>query len=295
MPLTESQLAEFHERGVVIAENILTEADLAPVIGAIESFIDRRANELHAEGKIQSRHAGEPFLTRFAHLYEQSKEIAHGIDIMHMRAKPIFDFLRNAALMDALESILGPEITCSPIQHLRAKTPERLNTRANNYHNVPWHQDSGVTWEEADANLIVTCWVPLVHATDARGCMRVLPAVHKGGHLQHQAEGGTTIVPTLLPDADPLIAEVKAGGAVLMSQFTPHCSTPNLTRHDVRWSMDLRYQKTGTHTGRPWLPNFIALSRSNPASVLTDYDLWCQKWDEGLAYQSANKPKAHRV
>ena len=50
----------------------------------------------------------------------------------------------------------------------------------------------------------------------------------------------------------------------------------------MRWSADLRYQKTGTPTGRPFHPEFVVRSRSNPASVLTDHAAWCRMWEEGL-------------
>ena len=295
MALAKEQVEEFETRGVLIAEDILTDADLRPVVDTIESFLNRRAEELQREGKIQDLHTGAPFLTRYARLYEQSGEIDIGLDIMQMRARPIFEFLCNPNLLDALESILGPEISCSPIQHLRGKAPDRLNETPHARHTVPWHQDSGVTWEEADASPIVTCWIPLVDATIKRGCLHVMPGISRNGHLQHHSAGGTTIVPHLMPDVQPVAAEIKTGGVIFLSQFTPHSSTPNLTEYDVRWSLDLRYQVTGTHTGRPFYPDFVARSRSNPESALTDYDLWCRRWIEGLEYRDKHKPKTHRV
>jgi hypothetical protein len=50
----------------------------------------------------------------------------------------------------------------------------------------------------------------------------------------------------------------------------------------VRWSIDLRYQKTGTPTGRPFHPAFVARSRRDPASVLTDHATWCRQWMDAL-------------
>lgn len=296
MKLTDAQVALFEQQGFVVAEGIITDADLQPAIDAISDFIDERARKLKAEGEIDDLCADAPFETRYARLYAQSAKIGHGIDIMQMRAPAVFDFLRNDNLLDAIECLVGPEITCSPIQHLRAKVPRRLTgDQPDYYHNVPWHQDSGVTWPEADTTRIVTCWVPLVDATIERGCMEVLPGVASGGHLQHQAEGGTQIRPDLLPKVKPVAVECKKGGAVLMSQFTPHHSTPNLTEWDTRWSLDLRYQATGTPTGRPFHPNFVVRSPSAPATVLTDHAQWCRMWDEAFAEQQRNPQRAHRV
>ena len=51
--------------------------------------------------------------------------------------------------------------------------------------------------------------------------MQVMPDAFRSCHLSHHAEGGTTMVPDLLPRVEPLLAEVDKGGVVFMSQFTP--------------------------------------------------------------------------
>ena len=296
MSLTAQQVATFEEHGVLIAEGVLSAADLQPTIDAIDDFISQRAQELHAQGKIEELYEDEPFERRYARLLAQCADIGEGIDINRMRARAVFDFLRNDHLLEAVACLVGPEITCSPIQHLRAKAPTRLTEGQDFYHNVPWHQDSGVTWEEADQTRIVTCWIPLVNATEDRGCMQVMPDVFKNGHLTHQAEGGTTIRPDLLPQVEPVVAEVNKGGVIFMSQFTPHHSIPNVTEWDVRWSLDVRYQRTGTPTGRPFYPDFPVQSPANPDTVLTDHRTWCRLWDEALEATRRNPPKGvHRV
>jgi hypothetical protein len=63
----------------------------------------------------------------------------------------------------------------------------------------------------------------------------------------------------------------------------------------MRWSFDLRYQKTGTPTGRPCYPDFIARSRANPHSVLTDHQHWSNQWIEALEAEKLNPVEKHRV
>jgi ectoine hydroxylase-related dioxygenase (phytanoyl-CoA dioxygenase family) len=292
MKLTQEQVRAFREEGVLVAEGVLTEADLAPVIAAYEGWIDRRARELQAAGTIRDLHEGEPFDRRFALLYAQSREIERGLDLMQARLPEAFGFMRNASLLDAVECLIGPEITCSPVQHIRAKPPAHLSGEGPGFYNVPWHQDAGVTWEEADAVEIVTCWLPLVDATTENGCMEVLPGVFREGFREHQAEGGTTIRPHLLPDVAARPVPVRKGGVIFMHRHTPHRSTPNRTDR-VRWSVDLRYQPAGTPTGRPFHPDFIARSRSQPATVLTDHATWSRLWQEALARPAPRG--AHRV
>ena len=293
MALTEAQLEEFHDRGVLVVEDVLTDADLDPVIDTMSDHIDHRARELRKEGKIDELHEDAPFLTRYARLFAQSTEIGRGMDIYDLRAKSVFDFLRNDNLLDAVESLLGPDITCSPIQHLRGKPPSRLD--ASPSYNVPWHQDSGVSWAESDRTLALTCWLPLVDATVERGCLEVIPDVIKTGHLAHVAGAGTHIREDLMPETNAEPAEVRKGGVVFLSQYTPHRSTPNLTEWDVRWSLDLRYVAYGQPTGRPFFPDFCVRSRSHPERVLTDHQAWADSWVAALEEQNRNPKQAHRV
>jgi phytanoyl-CoA hydroxylase len=291
MSLSEQQIAEFRTEGVLVAEDVLTAADLEPVIAEYAEWVDCRARELAAEGKIKELYADAPFDRRLALLYAQSSEITNGLDIMLVRGPATFAFLRNERLLDAVESLVGPEITCNPIQHVRAKPPADLSGAGSGFYNVPWHQDAGVTWEEADASDIVTCWLPLVDATVQNGCMEVMPGVWRSGYLTHQAEGGTTIRPDLLPAVLPRPVPVRKGGIVFMHRHTPHRSTPNYSEV-VRWSLDLRYQPTGAPTGRPFHPEFVARSRQHPESVLTDHAEWSRRWIAAL--ESSKGIKAHR-
>jgi len=211
---------------------------------------------------------------------------------MQLRGRAMFDFLRNGNLLDIAECLFGRELTCNPIQHVRAKLPAAPGqTEFSTFENVPWHQDAAVTLEEADASEIVTFWLPLVDATAETGCMEILPEVFQLGYLEHQAEGGTTIVPHQLPHVRPVLAECRKGGIVIMNKYTPHRGTTN--RSDiVRWSLDLRYHKTGAPSGRPFHPSFVARSASKPDAVLNDYGTWCRLWEEALAGEPR---RAHRV
>jgi phytanoyl-CoA hydroxylase len=286
MTLTPRQMDRFFTNGYLVVPNALTDADLEPVIREYEEKIDRRARELHAAGKLSRLYEAEPFERRLACICRETMEIYPEMDIMVHRGKAAFDFLRNDRLLDLVECFVGPEITCSPIQHIRAKLPSALSPEIQgrgDTHIAPWHQDMGVTWADADPHFILTVWLPMVDATVENGCMEILPGLLGAGLLPHHTKAGvgTTIVPESLPAIEPVALPVKKGDVIFMHKEVPHRSTPN--RSDtVRWSMDLRYQKTGTPTGRPFHPEFVVRSRSNPASVLTDHDAWRRMWIEGL-------------
>jgi hypothetical protein len=294
MSLSLQQIIDFQTNGYVIADNVLTDADLQPVIDELSQTIDNRARALQAEGKLTDLYENEPFERRFAKLGEQCPEIKKGFDIMLLRGPRMYELLHNERLLDVVECLLGSEIECNPIQHLRAKLPWALDEERPRglEGNVPWHQDVAVTTEDSDASEIITFWLPLVDATAATGCMEVIPGAFKSGYLRHVAEGGTTIDPQVLPHSAPATAECRKGGVVIMSKYTPHRGLDNHS-DIIRWSIDLRYHKTGVPSGRSFQPSFVVRSRRDPSSAVPNYAEWCRRWEEALA---AKRPMTlHRV
>ena len=293
MRLNPIQTEAYQKDGILRVEGALSDGDLQPVIDELTAVVDARAQELHAEGELPELHEDAPFETRVGLLYAQCPQITKGVDIMHYRGEAIFRFLRNVTLLDVLESLLGPEITCNPIQHVRAKPPDRFEpTSGPSFHMAPWHQDAGVMMPEAEASDVITCWLPLGDATADKGCMEVIPGAVEGGYLRHQKEGGTTIVPELMPDREARIMDCRKGDLLLMSRFTPHRSRPNVSDR-CRWSLDMRYQPTGQHTGRTGHPNFVVRSAAEGGSVLTDHATWCSLWVD--AFENPSGVVTHRT
>jgi hypothetical protein len=305
MRLSARQREHFREQGYVLVEGALSDADLDPVIEAYEAFIDGRARELHREGRLSQLHAAEPFERRLACLCTENFEIYRDIDLMHCRLEAVFRFLGNDNLLDLIEGIIGPEITCSPIQHARAKLPDNLKGRlraegeesrrqleAMIAENVaPWHQDAQVHLEEADPVPILTVWLPLGEATPENGCLQIIPRVHQTGTVYWSE--GFGISEANLPAGEVLTLPMQKGSVLLMHKLIPHCSTPNLS-DGIRWSMDLRYQKRGTPTGRSFYPDFAVRSRAHPGSVLADYGEWCRQWIAALEKVPTDKRPGRR-
>ncbi len=282
MKLSAQQLEQFDEEGYVVVEDALRHEDLDPVIEEYDRYVAEKARELHGEGRIAHVYDDEPFERRLACMAEEDEEIYHAsdafIDIMHFRGKATFDFLCNERLVQLMEGILGSEIICSPIQHVRAKLPSDLASGKNS-HVAPWHQDAQVHTEEADPHFILTVWVPLCEATPENGCLQIIPGVHKR-EVVFWSEG-FGISEKNMPAGGVLPVPMKKGSVLFLDKLTPHGSGPNET-DCIRWSMDLRYQQAGTPTGRSCYPDFAVLSRSNPASVLTDFSAWDRLWREAL-------------
>lgn len=290
--LTSDQVAAFRRDGFVIAR-IFDPEDFLPVQREISAHLDARARALHVDGLLAELHPDAPFSTRFGLLAAQCDEFHGGCDSTDILGDALFALMRHPKMLDAIASLVGPEISLNPIQHLRAKPPATAGRRIG-YYEVPWHQDSGVTTPDADAALLVTAWTPLLGASETMGCMRLIPGFHRQGHVRHVSDPqyGTTIDPALVPADGHVVAACEPGEVVLMSQFTPHCSTPN--RSDIcRWSLDLRYQAVGTPSGRAGLPSFVLRSPANPVSEVHDPVVWRRTWQAAKA-QPGNHVR-HRI
>jgi hypothetical protein len=285
MKLSQQQIDFFNREGFLVAENALKDSDLNPLIQEYEAYIDRRARELLAAGKISQLYTNQPFEKRLACICRENSEIYGELDIMHFRGRALFDFLRNDHLMDVVESLVGPEITCNPIQHVRAKLPSGLSPTGGDTHVAAWHQDVAVMREEADPYFVLTVWLPLCEATPENGCLQIIPRVNGRGLLHRQA---STLTPSEMPEGEVITLPMQKGNVLLMHKETPHRSTPNST-DTIRWSMDLRYQKTGTPTGRSFYPDFVTRSRANPDSVLVDHAEWGRLWLEALEQSKGEK------
>lgn len=290
--LTTDQIAAFHRDGFVIAQ-VFDPQDYLPVQREISAHIDARARALHAEGLLKDLHADAPFATRFGLLSAQCDELHGGNDSTDILGDELFTLMRHPKMLDAVGSLLGPEITLNPIQHLRAKPPAEQGRRMG-YYEVPWHQDSGVTTPDADAALVVTAWTPLLGASEEMGCMRLIPGFHRQGHVRHISDPqyGTTIDPALVPADGHVIGACRPGEVVLMGQFTPHCSTPNRSQI-CRWSLDLRYQASGGPSGRAWHPSTVLQSRRDPAAEVRDPAQWRRAWRDAQA--RPNPGAKHRI
>jgi phytanoyl-CoA hydroxylase len=292
--LNDAQIEQFQNEGYLVVRDALCDADIQPVVKEYDGVVDRLAADLMREGRISDSCTGEGFSTRLASLCRQDqatyRDADQLVDIASVLGPETFGLLRNARLLDLIEGIIGPEITCSPIQHVRCKLPADLWDGASSY-TAPWHQDAQVHTEEADPQFILTVWIPLVDTDEANGCLKVIPRVHSDSRVLWSA--GFGISQDNLPSEAAVSVPMRHGDVMLLHKLTPHCSEPNQTTR-IRWSMDLRYQKSGTPSGRSCYPDFVARSRTHPESELRDGSGWRSKWKAALETYPTKQPRQSR-
>jgi len=176
--------------------------------------------------------------------------------------------------------LIGTNITLSPSHNLRAKLPFGLVPPEEDEDVVPWHQDALLNVNSSDPSDLITVWVPLVEATVDNGCLEVVPHTSNIGHLKHDSDDRCAIREENLPQTKRKALTCTERSIVLMHKYLPHRSTPNFSR-GIRWSIDIRYQKSGTPTGRENYPEFVVRGENTQSSPLS-YEHWCSQWSSAL-------------
>lgn len=290
--LSEDQIHQFNTQGYLVLENVLEESIRTSVFEEYADLMDRLYDQWFAAGWVPAATPGMGFWDKLDVAYKAGFDWYQPMDIslphaditeetpMHF-GPAVFEMTKSPQILDIVESLIGPEITSNPIQHVRIKPPERLvdggEVRAHIV-STDWHQDRGVTLESADETEMVTVWLAMTDATIENGCLQVMPGI-ENDMIPHCTLKQTGITPKNLPKRKAVPTPVKAGGAVIFHPLTPHASLSN-NSDGYRWSFDLRYNVTGQNTGREQFPSFVARSKSAPETVLKDWRIWRGMWEK---------------
>ena len=271
--LSADQLSAYLDDGVLLLEDVLSPADLQPLIDDITAEIDRKAREAFADERLSDPFAGVPFDRRLACISDAMDDpsaIEKAVTGKRLKTAGMFSLITHPAILDIVESVIGPEILAHPQFNCQAKMPNEARSQ------IPWHQDLGFLHPEAEATFMVNFWIPLVDVTVENGCLEVIPGSHRAG-LMPQGEltdyPNEGILAGWVPDGQPVACPVRKGGLVVFQHKTAHRSFPNRTDR-IRWSLDVRYSDPSKPTGRDEVPGFVVRSRMHPKRVAKTHLDW---------------------
>jgi ectoine hydroxylase-related dioxygenase (phytanoyl-CoA dioxygenase family) len=296
--LTKAQLDSFQKNGYLVVERVLDDEDLQPLEQEYARLLDELARDLYARGEIDSAWENCDFAERFARVVSQYPDCIDLLNISlplingeidaekyHAHTGPaVFGLLRNSKILDLVESVIGPEISSSPVQQMRIKPPLAKLAQDNVSHsgvgNTTWHQDTVAVLSEADDTEQVTVWVAVTDADEENGCLVSIAGSHLEGahrHVAGEIPREPTVPADIIAGRSGEALPVKRGGIIMFHKQNIHCSKPNRSQR-LRWSLDLRYHPVGQASGRPAFPGFVARSRSHPETELHDAEAWNQLW-----------------
>jgi len=219
-------------------------------------------------------------------------------DLPDTRTDELFALQTHPKILDIMQEILGEEITATPLYHVNFKLAaadlqlaDRIagmagaNLGRERFYNLPvgkthWHMDAVAGLADSHDTPVVNAWIPLTHANEENGCLRVVPGSHQNG-IRHELDGDDL-------ERRALSLIVAPGDVIILDSKVIHSSVPNISKADYRWAYNFRYAPTGQPNGRPFLPGFVARSRVAPQTVLRDPATWRLMWIRALDYLSAH-------
>ena len=268
--LDDATKAFYDREGYAILPALLSDAELEPARQAMRIKVDQIADDLYADGLITNTYVDESFELRLAKIFRHltDEEFLKYGRSWRDRIPGYFVLMSNPKILNAVESLIGPEIFSNPVYNVRPKVP-KVAAGA-----VPWHQDKSY-WPDANANPVITVWIPLVDATLENGCLQVWPRTHKTKVMAFHQEtysgtGYLEVDEAVISQAkrSAVALPVPAGSAILFNDRCVHMSTGNDSDH-VRWSVDLRYQPTSQDPMPQYGAGFLARSKAYPERVAT--------------------------
>ena len=166
------------------------------------------------------------------------------------------DVCRHPRILDAVESVLGPDLILI-MSHLIVKIPEEGLS-------VAWHQDN-TYWHSVIGTDVVTVWMAIDDTDVSNGCMQVIPCTHAGYPEMTKVKTGkddllglsVEVTEKMLADAIPL--EMKAGSLSIHDSFVLHGSEAN-TSGRRRAAYTMRYANANTvtiDTEAHWVPVYL--------------------------------------
>ena len=148
---------------------------------------------------------------------------------LHYKAK-IHTVLRSAhelathpRVLDTVEALIGPNILLYDVEFI-IKEPHTAS-------HVSWHQD--LTYWGLSDDAQVSLWLALSPATAESGCMRMIPASHKQGRIEHKptADSSNVLLQGQTVDGisedEAVICPLRPGEASFHHGWTLHASQPN--------------------------------------------------------------------
>ncbi len=297
MSLSSAQLQQYRTDGFLIVRDLFSDAELQPVIDAINEKVDALAERLCASEKINDKFENEGFLTRLTKLEQAFPGAATLIHTGGILPKAFSDIWSSKKLLDIIEQILGPEIAGHPVWNLRSKTPH------NPLATVPWHQDTAYLAAGSQHTFQPTAWIPLVDANEVNGCMQVI-RVNRGttpqrmiGHalpppIPLRSIGGGVVYRHKLentrgrkdswylyideqdlPEGEIVTCTMNKGSVLLLNNLVPHRSTENYS-DIIRWSIDLRWQRPGEVSGMEGIKEPILMRTARDANYTPNWAEW---------------------
>jgi len=239
--MLNTQTKNFGKEGYCVFEDVLTSKEIETIRRELDQAIATLPEKqtIYRDGRNQEVDARPEYMT------EPHPKNAFWLDVC-----------RHPRILDAVESLLGPNLILI-MSHLIVKLPQ-------NGLPVAWHQDN-TYWHSVDGTDVATVWLAIDDTDVSNGCMQVIPCTHEGYPEMKKVKTGkddllgltVEVTEKMLASAMPL--EMKAGDLSIHDSFVLHGSEAN-TSGRRRAAYTMRYANANTvtiDTQAHWVPVYL--------------------------------------
>ena len=204
----------FNDNGYYLARGVFSDE----MIDALTADFDRIVEQLENSGEnVNARWEG----AQTDELDGGESRIVHTHNVQRYSSRWL-DALREPALLDIAEQILGPDIVLHHTK-LFLKPPEQGAP-------FPMHQDW--TYFPARDDTMIAGIVFLTDANAESGGLCVYPGSHNLGRIENSSGRTESDVLARYPIEGATAVDAKRGDVIFFSYLTLHGSTPNRSDHD---------------------------------------------------------------
>jgi hypothetical protein len=252
MSLTAAQWAQYQREGYLVLGKVLTDEQLSELQNRIDAIMLGDAELDYGRLLMQ--------LDSTSGKYEDAPEQSMGHKgrslayrkIQNLEHDPVFlCYIESDLYLDLCRKVYGADVPIACFRAMFMNKPARQGTL------LPWHQDA---WVYLDRQPEITVWTALDPATQANGCVQVMPGSHLRGRVNPEHPSGFMSEETVekyCREEDSVYVELQAGESVVFHNWLMHRSDVNRTDQSRRgFSVCYMDARTVTTNGEPFTPLF---------------------------------------
>lgn len=142
---------------------------------------EKQAERYHKDGiifpiRVLSTEEAESYRLKIENIESEIGADIKRLDQSHLFFKWAYELAIHAAVLDAIEDVIGPDILVHSTR-VFYKHPHDGSF-------ITWHQDGN--YSNLESGSCPTAWVALTDSTPENGNLRVVPGSHKRGLLSHR-------------------------------------------------------------------------------------------------------------
>lgn len=210
IPVANTEIGrQFAEDGYYIAKGVFNPAEVAE----LERDFDRIVQQILSSGENVNATWGGPEMER---LQTQKLVVLHTHNVQQYSSAWLRALL-HPGFLEVATSILGPDVVLHHSKLFQKPSEEGAP--------FPMHQDW--TYFPTVRDSMIAGIIHVSRATDAMGCLRVVPGSHKLGRVDGTSGQAESEVLAQHPLETAVPLEAEPGDVVFFHYFTLHGSMPN--------------------------------------------------------------------